>query len=378
MQVLKRLVISLFQMNFPSVISDHKRIVSAAVCALLAPGIFLAACREPRTLLSPDITTPALAAGTLDPQSLYFTISARDYLLKKKPEWISSRDSASDRRDFMRAEADPAAWRLLDHKYHFDALLLCGDPGEYRRLLQYLLQAKDWTLTYLDHTSLIFKRSPAKPWTVEDFNALQQKFANYPKADRAMYLMETGAKLLAVGQYGMAKQQLDASLALDSKSAETWAQLAYYELVNTHYDKAMDDVGRALSLEKDNGHALALKAQIYYATRRFNDALLVSQELVKATPDDQNVLFFHAKIAHEAHAYDQEILTLKHLLEIVEKEHQPTAGFHIYLAQAYARKDEISAALEEFQNALNAGDLSDEQIKYINESMTTLKSRPSQ
>ena len=186
--------------------------------------------------------------------------------------------------------------------------------------------------------------------------------------------METGAKLLAIGQLTLAKQQLDESLGLDGKSADAWTQLALYEMQD-NTTKALEYIGKALALDGKNTHALATKAQVYYSTKRYEDALAVSQQLVKAEPDDQNILFFHAKIAHEAHAYSQEIATLKHLIEVVEKAHEPTAGFHIYLAQAYARNKQNDASLDEFQRALDEGGLSPEQTKYINESMTTLNTR---
>ena len=33
-----------------------------------------------------------------------------------------------------------------------------------RQLLEHLAGSADWTLTYLDHTSFIFLRAPAKAW----------------------------------------------------------------------------------------------------------------------------------------------------------------------------------------------------------------------
>jgi len=361
-------------MNFCSLISSCQKIVSIPLCALLALAVSTAPGCKRQPPLSDDTLTPALAVGVLNSQSLYFTISARDYLSKNKPALFSPHDNEADRQDFKRAEADPVTWRQLDRKYHFDTALLCGDPGEYNKLLEHLLAANDWTLTYLDHTSLIFKRSPAKPWTINDFHTLQQKFANYPKGDRAIFLMETGAKLLAIGQLTLAKQQLDESLGLDGKSADTWTELALYEVRDNNYKKALEYAGKAVDIDGDNTHALATKAQILFSIRRFDDALSVSQQLVRANPDDQNILFFHAKIAHESHAYTMEIPTLLHLIEVVEKAHEPTAGFHIYLAQAYARNKQNDASLDEFQRALDEGGLSPEQTKYINESMTTLRS----
>lgn len=313
----------------------------------------------------------------LDAQFPYFTIAAREYISAKKPQWVAAHDSEDDRRDFPLAEQNPLLWRQLDHKYHFDAVLLCGDPGEYSKLMEHLIVSKDWTLTYVDHTSFVFRRPPAKPWSLNACHAIMEKFANYSGPDRAVFLTQFAGKLLAIGQIDLAKQQLDQSLALDSRSPETWTQLAVYESRRNKWNEALEDVGHALAIAPDNTHALSTKAQALYASKQFGAALDISAKLLESNPDNPNVLFFHAKIAHDARAYRQEIPTLKHLVEIVEKQKQPTAGFRIYLAQAYARDGQAAASLEEFEKALAEGGLSADQREFINESVRTIKSRTS-
>jgi tetratricopeptide (TPR) repeat protein len=357
-------------------IQRHKIFAVAMLSALLALGAFLTFSRNTQPPPSPAITTPALAIETMmEARAPYFTVEARDYLAKKKPEWVALHDTPDDRRDFLQSGQNPVLWRQLDHKYHFDAILLCGDPTAYRVLLDHLVDTKDWKLTYVDHTSFIFKRPPAKPWEMESYKALLQKFANYSKPEHAMFLTEFAAKLLSIGQPSLAKMQLDEALSLNKKSPETWIQMGWYHFISGKAPEALQSLDHALELDRDNPHALSTKAQILYGTKRFADALGVSSRLVEASPDDPNVLFFHAKIAHEAHAYAMEIPTLKHLIEVVEEKHGATSGFRIYLAQAYARDGQAAASLDEFEKAKAGGGLSKEQMDYIDESILSIRNR---
>ena len=343
---------------------------------LLALVIFLLPGCKKKSPSHPNIITPAIAIEALDARSPYFTETARAFITAKKPRWIPANETDDERRMFLRAEQDPALWRQLDRSRHFDAVLLCGDPSEYRKLLDHLIDTKDWTLSYLDHTSMVFRRPPVKKWDINDFHAPQEKFASYSEADRASFHTQLGAKLLAIGQPALGKEQFDEALRLDNGSAETWTQLALYESSRGKWNDAMADVEHALKLDPSDNHALTSKAQILYSARHFNEALEISNRLLERAPDNPNVLFFHAKIAHEAHAFEQEIQTLRHLVEIVEqRRNEPVAGFRIYLAQAYAKNGQGPQALEQFEKALAEGGLSDGQLEYINDSMQRIKSR---
>jgi Tfp pilus assembly protein PilF len=360
---------------------QHLCKIAAALftCALFFFAILLLpACKKKASPLHPNIATPVIAVEALDAQSPYFTESARDFIATKKPQWLATSSSDENHRAFLRAQQSPALWRQLDRKLHFDALLLCGDPSEYHNLLDHLIAAKDWTLTYLDHTSLVFRRSPAKKWSVDDFHALLQKFANYSASDRAVFHARVGAKLLAIGQPPLAKEQLDEALSLDKNLPETWIHLALYESGRGKWSDALANIDHALKLDPGSNFALATKAQILYSARRFSEALEISNHLVERTPDDPNTLFFHAKIAHEAHAFEQEIATLKHLVEIVEQlRNEPVAGFRIYLAQAYAKNGQGAQALEQFEKALAEGNLSPQQLDYIRDTMERINNRTS-
>lgn len=357
---------------------SRRKILIVLVLLALAGGAFyfLLGRHRQRPPLNANVTQPALAVEALqglDPKSLYYTFSAHDYLAQKKPALIAAHNAAQDLLDFSRAEQDAQFWRKLDRKYRFDTLLFCGDPAEYHNLLEHLTLTKDWSLVYLDHTSMIFRRAPAKPWNMDDLRALEQKFANYPPYDRAGFLTALAARLLAIGQNGVAKPLLDESLRLDKDSPETWTQSGLYELQSNKPMEGLKNVNHALGLDKNNFDALSAKAKILFATKQFSPALEVSGLLVQQVPDDPGVLFNHSKIAHEAHAYQQEIATLQHLIEIIAGQHQPVAGFQLYLGQAYAKRGDADKAMEQFQKALDEGSLSEEQQKFIKDTMATFR-----
>jgi len=361
----------------------YKKTAALLLCALSAAVFLLLLPHPHKASTNPVVTTPVFAVEKLEtwnPKSLYYTVSAQQYLATHKPEWVSANNIGQDPQNLFASGQDPTLWRKLDHQYHFDAVLLCGNPSEYQPLLEHLLASKDWTLAYLDHTSIIFRRSPATPWNADDFHALGQKFEHYPSVDRACYLTQSASKLLAIGQKNLAdvaKQQLDASLLLDWNYPDTWTQLALYEMECGRPADGLKDTDHALKLDKNDYSALSARAKILFSMKRFGEALGASAQLVKGHPDDPSVLFYHALIAHEAHSYTQEIETLRHLIDIASAQKRPVAGFRIYLAQAYARDGQAQPSLDEFQRALDEGGLSDEQRKFIEETMQHIKDETS-
>ncbi len=203
-------------------LGNHKIISALVICAVLAAAgggayFFFRPHRHPPST-NPDVISPALAVEFLEkfnPKSVYYTLSAHDYLAAKKPEWIADHNTREAIQDFFSAGQDGPYWRKLDHQFHFDVVLLCGDASEFQPLYNYLSTQPDFTPVYLDHTSIIFFRSPATRWTPDSLAPLHEKFANYPRIDRAQFLAMLGAKLGAVGEPKLAKQYLDESLALD-------------------------------------------------------------------------------------------------------------------------------------------------------------------
>jgi tetratricopeptide (TPR) repeat protein len=352
-----------------------KKIHTVIAAIASASAAFLCSCHKALPP-NPDLGTPKLAIEALDAKTPYFNPVARAYLLTAKPGLLTpdDRDEQSGRaRAFAEAAQNPTMWRQLDRKLRFDAVLLSGDPALYRPLLQHLLTAGDWTLAYLDHTSFILKRAPAKAWSMDDLESLRQRFADLPAPQRAEFLVQVASKLLAANNSQAAKQQLDEALHLDDRSPAAWTEMAVYHVQLKQLPAALGEAEHALAIDAKFRPALETKAQVLLSLRRFNDAYAASTALLGIAPRDPSVLFLHAKICHEAHAYGAEIEALKKLIEIVKASRQSVTPYRIYLGQAYAEKGDAALAIEQFQQALAASDIDEQKREFLESSIKRIK-----
>ena len=328
---------------------------------------------------SEEITTPILAVRALTSKVLYFTPAARSTLKANAPQLLTEedKDENSERsRAFAQAMQDPTLWRKLDRKYRFDTILLSGDPTTYSPLSQHLLETADWTLTYLDQTSLIFQRPPATPWTPAKLETLEKKFAAAPTRDRVTFRVQLAGRLSAINQFNLAKHTLDEALKLNPKAPDALTQLALYYAHFGQWNQTLAKADAALATDKNYQPALMTRAQALIAMKRFNDALKVTDHIMELAPNDLEMLWLHATVSHRAHAYSREIAALKVLIDLAGQQNLPTSSYRIYLGQAHAANGTALPALEQFQKALAAGDLSPEEIKFANESIERIKSRP--
>lgn len=364
---------------WPSSLRGLRRLVLLIVTgALLLGG--LALWSRPRFAQSqnPLITTPVLALEGLAANSLYYNGVAREWLLRQRPDLLAAADRAGDEerlRAFGQAVVNPKLFRQLDRQLRFDVLLLVGDPTQYRALLDHLMETKDFTLRYVDHTSFVFARGATEPWTPAALQSIRTRLTGAPRRDVATFLALTGAKLLAIRRATEGNALLDEAVALDPRIPEAWSGRALYHMERGEWAPALASADRALSLEKAHLGALSVKTQIFYATKRFNEAYALSQQLLARLPDDPNILFKHAQIAHEAHAYKAEIEVLRKLIALAEKNERPTTGYRLYLAQAYTSAGQAQPAIEAFRQVLTDPTLPADQREFASDSLQRIKSR---
>jgi tetratricopeptide (TPR) repeat protein len=345
-------------------------VVTALVVLCILPGF-----RAPE---NPLLTTPRLALEALNAKALYFNGPARTWLLAQRPELLvaEDRDARSERsRSFAQAVLSASLFRQLDRRYRFDTLLFVGDPSQYRTLLDHLIERKDFTLRYVDHTSVVFKRGEAKVWSLDQLAAVRSRLGSVTPHEQADFLALTAAKLVAAHCDPEAKTLLDEALSLDAKSAETWSALAGYWMNRGEFAEALAAADKALSLDGQHLGALAARTQVFYATKRFDQAYVLSKRLVALLPDDPNVLFKHAQIAHEAHAYKTEIAALEKLIGLAEADRRSTTGYRLYLAQAYTAAGKGQPAIDNFIRVLADPELPEDQRKFASESLERIKSR---
>lgn len=362
---------------FPALSPANRKLVgilAAAVVALFClPFLRTLWHRE-----NPLVVTPTLALEGLSAKSLYFNAAARPWLLAQRPDLLTDedRDDRSARtRSFIQAVQNPKLFRQLDRQHRFDTLLLVGDPSQYRPLLEHLLEAKDWTLHALDHTSLIYRRSPEQAWKPEDFSATRKRLAEASATDRATFLSQAANKMISVRATPAARQLLEEAQALNPKSPDVWSVWGQYRMALGQWKEAVTAADEALLLDDDFVPALACKAQALYAMKYFSDAYNVSRKLMNELSDDPALLFYHAKIAHEARAYTDEIRSLEKLIKLAEEQQRPASGYRVYLGQAYASDGQAEPALKQFTQALADPELPAEQRTFATESAAMIRSR---
>ena len=337
-------------------------------------ALFLAGCHLKKS--AAQAATPALAMKALSGKSIYYNGPARPWLIAQRRDLMMADDineHSELSRGFVQAVENPKLFRQLDRKHHFDTLLLVGDPSQYRPLIEHLLEAKDWTLTYLDHTSLIYKRTVAREWQPADLDALAATFAS--ERDRAAFYAQAAVRLLAIRRGVDAKLCLDKAQALDERLPEVWNGIAIYRMNRGEWTPALTNVDRALTLDADFLPALATKTQILYSTKKFSAAYELSRRLIAAYPNEPGLLFYHAKICHEAHAFTDEIRTLTRLIELADAASRPASGYRLYLAQAYAKDGKAQPAIEEFNRVLADADLPKEQRSFAEATLAQVKER---
>jgi hypothetical protein len=360
--------------RFPDFSSNRVRWgLLPALAAVVIAAVFFFTNRETQ---DPALMTPRLAIEAVPAGSVYFNGPARPWLLTQRPELLTpeDRDTGSERsRSFAQAVQNPKLFRTLDRQNRFSSLLFVGDPSQYRPLLDHLLDTKDWRVAYLDHAGVIFRRGDEGGWNAAQVGGLASRFPQ--SRDQAIFLAQAATKLVAVREPQAARELLDRATALDPKLPEAWNGLALLHMSRGEWRAALTQAERALAIDDDFLPALASKAQILFSVKKFSDAYEVSKRLVERQPEDPGILFYHAKIAHEAHAYREEVKVLEKLIALAEKDSRPVTGYRIYLAQAHAAAGDAKPSIEQFQLVLADTEITPEQRTFASETLAQIKSR---
>lgn len=312
----------------------------------------------------PLVATPGIVCEQVQAQSLYFNGIATAWLEKMRPDLLKpqDRDSTSPRRRaFLQATQNPKLFRQLDRQYRFDTLLLVGDPSNYQRLLDHLIEPppdkRDFRLVYLDHWACVFKRTTAREWQPADAEPVRQKIATLRARDRASFLAMAAGKMLALRQIEPAKRWLDEAVSLDSGSKQVLGGLASYHISIGRWIEAETFADKALRQDEDFVPALAAKIVAMRATKHHIDAFKLSVRLNKLLPEEPVRLWQHAQLAHEARQISAEITALTRLIILAKEQDRPTADYEFFLGEAHihAAADDVShapLALEHLRKAV--------------------------
>ncbi len=346
--------------------------------AVLALALALSSCGRKEGAEPGVPATPEAALEGLKVTKLYYNGAARDWIAKEHPELLDPEDwgKISPRGGSLaQAAQEPRLFRRLDREAHFDAVLLVGDPTQFRPLLDHLLDTGDWKLRFLDHTSVVFQREAPEPWTPARLAEQRARAAKLADKPRARLLADLAVKLVAVREREQAKQIIAEAEKADDEVPEVWAAQASYRMALGDWKAAIASADKALTLDKACLPALGCKAQSLYATKRFGDAFAVSSTLLAKMPEEPGILFFHAKIAHEARKFGEEVAALEKLIAIAEKAGRSASGYRVYLGQAHVADANPDPALAEFGRALTDPDLPPEQRKFAEECLAQIDAK---
>ena len=347
-------------------------------------ALFAFACSRHSASTNTELITPAVAlrslggngSSGLKSDSLYWNAPALPWLLEQEATRVRDEDRAGTSprmRAFAQATQDPKLFRKLDRELRFDAVWLLGDPSTFKPLLDHLLETRDFALTWLDHTSLIFHRASRAPWSAEELDRLRVRFQD--AGEQAAFLAGAATRLLAVRDLPEAKRRLEQADALDRKAPVVSAAWASYHLVQGDFPAAREAAARALATDPDFLPALACLTQSLYALKDVNGAWELSQKLLARSPDDPGLLFYHAKLAHEAHAYTDEIRTLRRLITLAERAGASVSGYRVYLGQAHAADGDSENAIDQLTLALLDTELPREQRTFADRLFLQIKDR---
>lgn len=291
------------------------------------------------------------------------------------PEWFPSADlfgGKSALRMYARVAQDAALFRRLDRQLSFDAVWVSGDPGNSGPLLENLVSESGWVAAYVDHQGIIFRRGEAGSVGLEvgprDVGGLRPK-------ELARVKSAIAVQLVALRRFTEARNVIAEARRVSSREPDVWVAEARVELGENRWEAAEAAAEKALGLRGRYLPAMSVRARALYSMGRFADAFIWSRRLVERAAGDPLVLFNHAKIAHELRIFGDEVETLRRLIEVVERDGGWSAGYRIYLGQAYAALGEGESALSEFRSVRGDPGLSVDQQSFVKEALEKLEGR---
>jgi hypothetical protein len=314
-----------------------------------------------------DVLAPRVALAAVQGPKTYGNAPARSWLEKERPTLLPepAHDPRSTfSRGMTQAVQDPRLFRELDRQVRFDEVWLLGDVSSYKPLLDHLIETHDFTLTWIDHTGLLFRRE-GESWSQAKLEAMIRQFAD--RHERAYVQALCASKFVALHQGDAAAKLLQQAEAAATDVPEVWSGWSTYYMAQAKWDKALDAADRALALDRDSPPGIACRAQCLYATKRFSEAWHEAERLLAQRPDDPAMLFYHAKLAHEAHAYQSETESLRKLIALAEAAKANVSGYRVYLAQSYAAQSDADNAMDQVTLALLDTTLPREQRQFADE-----------
>jgi len=359
--------------------SIHRRFAKPlflASAALLLAGAGLLVWKkvhQPWRPKAPENLEPRAAMEALQGPVTYGNSPALSLLERSKPDLLPAKarpPGTEWRASFIQATQDARLFREMDREVRFNEIWLLGEPSSYKPLLDHLIETKDFTLTRIDQTGLIFRRG-GEGWSESQ---LQQSLSSFSDPREHAYAQAMAAtRLIAIHQAEPARKLLESAESSAADVPEVWSGWSRYYMAMAKWDRALDAADKSLAIDPDFMPGIACRAQACFATKRFSEAWEAGERLIASGPNDPSILFYHAKLAHQAHAFQAEIASLQKLISLAELARASTSGYRVYLAQAYAAVNDADNAMDQVTLALLDTSLPKEQRQFADELLGQIK-----
>ncbi len=269
---------------------------------------------------------------------------------------------------------DPSAWRRLDRRERFDGVLLAGQPAETRTLARHLIQSPDFRLERLDNWGFLFSRNAPVSYRQPAPEALVPNLTD--PSQRANYLAAVAVNLDTIGEFDAARDYLAAAETLAPDSPQVLVRRAYLDLQHQRHAAAVIAASQALEQDPDSAPALEIAAQSLAAVGAADRAWQVAERLLDVSDSkDPRLLFLHARLASDAHAYSREQNSLEKLVAITEQAGRSATTYRVYLGQSYARQGLPRPALVQFEAALENPDLRSDQRADLESTVANIRDK---
>ncbi|NBV87109.1 MAG: hypothetical protein EBS01_12800 [Verrucomicrobia bacterium] len=300
-------------------------------------------------------------------KSVYFNGAVWSEALQIKPGWLQPEDHAAGSehlRSLAQAALSPKLFRQLDRQERFDALLLAGDPVQFRALSEHLQKTQDWSLEWVDAWCSVYRRQKGGGLSKEAVLDIAKRWDQAAPKVRAAALAAMSERLVAAFNLDAAWEVLQIAKLAHEKCAAVWTAEGTYRLARGEWTQAVAAADRALKVGGRDRAARSVKAQGLYFSKHYEEAYELSRALLDEAPEDPVMLFTHAKISHEVRALQEETRLLRKLIDIAERERRPTSWYRVYLGQALAMTGDGPGALAEFDLALGDSELPEDQREF--------------
>jgi hypothetical protein len=270
------------------------------------------------------------------------------------------------------AARDPDAWRRLQRERRFDAVLLAGNWSEIAPLAKHLRESGDFAIAKVDSWGIVFRRGSDDGWQAPAAETLVAQIGDPQKA--ASELSQMAMMLQVLGEGRAARQYLTAANKLAPGDSLILARAATVDLMRGRLAEAVAGAEEVLRQEPDHVIALQIKAQALAKAGAIDEAWAVAEELVqKASPKDMVSFLLHARLAHEARAYQREQESLERLVALADQARVPALPYRVLLSQVYAKRGLGRQALEQLTIIRADPTLAESEQADIDTSIETLK-----